>query len=123
VHYQIRVRGVLGSGWSAWFAGLRLTSDEHGETSIAEPITDQAALHGLLAKVRDLGLEFLEVRRIDPMDEETKQRDAAGSNDTAWAPTATPPAAPGRQTAAARGDRTTRSTAAPRPAGSCPTET
>jgi hypothetical protein len=66
VHYQIRVRGVLDRGWSAWFDGLRITSDEHGQSTIAGPITDQAALHGLLAKVRDLGLELLEVRRIDP---------------------------------------------------------
>jgi hypothetical protein len=63
VHYEIRVNGVLDDGWSAWFEGLRLTSDEHGQTTIAGPIADQAALHGLLAKVRDLGLELLEVRR------------------------------------------------------------
>jgi hypothetical protein len=43
VHYQIRVNGVLGSGWSAWFDGLRVTSDEHGQTTIAGPIADQAA--------------------------------------------------------------------------------
>ena len=66
VHYEIRVNGVLDSRWSAWFDGLQLTSDQSGQTSIAGPITDQAALHGLLAKVRDLGLELLEVRRTDP---------------------------------------------------------
>jgi hypothetical protein len=66
VHYEIRVKGVLGSGWSAWFDGLRVTSDEAGQTVIAGPVIDQAALHGLLAKVRDLGLELLEVRRTDP---------------------------------------------------------
>ena len=66
MHYQIRVNGVLDSGWSAWFDGLRVTSDERGQTTIAGPITDQAALHGLLAKIRDLGLELLEVRRTDP---------------------------------------------------------
>jgi hypothetical protein len=66
VHYEIRVNGVLGSRWSAWFDGLQVTSDEHGQTTIAGPVTDQAALHGLLAKIRDLGLELLEVRRIDP---------------------------------------------------------
>jgi hypothetical protein len=52
--------------WSAWFDGLQVTSDDEGQTSIAGPVTDQAALHGLLAKVRDLGLELLEVDRIDP---------------------------------------------------------
>jgi hypothetical protein len=66
VHYEIRVNGVLGSGWSTWFDGLRVTSDDRGLTTIAGPIADQAALHGLLAKVRDLGLELLEVRRTDP---------------------------------------------------------
>jgi hypothetical protein len=65
VHYDIRVRGVLDSHWSAWFDGLQVTSDGH-ETSITGPVTDQSALHGLLAKVRDLGLELLAVRRIDP---------------------------------------------------------
>jgi hypothetical protein len=66
VHYEIRVNGVLGHGWSAWFDGLQVTNDDRGQTTIAGPIADQAALHGLLAKVRDLGLELLEVRRTDP---------------------------------------------------------
>ena len=66
MHYEIRVNGVLGSGWSAWFDGLQITSDDRGDTAIAGPIADQAALHGLLAKIRDLGLELLEVRRTDP---------------------------------------------------------
>jgi hypothetical protein len=66
VHYEIRVRGVLDGGWSAWFDGMRVTSDERGQTTIAGLVVDQAALHGLLAKVRDLGLELLEVRRTDP---------------------------------------------------------
>ena len=66
MHYEIRVNGVLGSGWSGWFDGLQVTSDDRGQTLIAGPIADQAALHGLLAKIRDLGLELLEVRRTDP---------------------------------------------------------
>ncbi len=66
MRYEIRVNGVLGSGWSAWFDGLEVTSDDRGQTTIAGPIADQAALHGLLARVRDLGLELLEVRRTDP---------------------------------------------------------
>ena len=65
MHYEIRVRGVLDSGWSAWFDGLRVTSDERGQTLIAGPVPDQAALHGLLAKIRDLALELLAVRRTD----------------------------------------------------------
>ena len=64
--YEIRVRGVLDSGWSSWFDGLELTNDQAGQTTITGPLVDQAALHGLLAKVRDLGLPLLSVRRIDP---------------------------------------------------------
>jgi len=66
--YELRVKGVLDSSWSAWFDGLQVTSDDRGQTIIAGPVSDQAALHGLLAKVRDLGLELLEVRCIDPTD-------------------------------------------------------
>jgi hypothetical protein len=62
--YELRVQGVLEPRWSGWFEGLQVTSDGR-ETIIAGPVTDQAALHGLLAKVRDLGLELLEVRRLD----------------------------------------------------------
>jgi hypothetical protein len=64
--YEIGVEGVLDARWSAWLEGLRVTSQASGETIIAGPVTDQAALHGLLAKVRDLGLELLSVRRTDP---------------------------------------------------------
>ncbi len=66
--YEIRVKGVLDGRWSAWFDGLEVTSDESGQTTIAGPVVDQAALHGLLAKVRDLGLRLLSVRPIDPGD-------------------------------------------------------
>ncbi len=66
MHYEIRIQGVLDPRWSAWFDGLRVSSDEPGHTTIAGPVGDQAALHGLLAKVRDLGLPLVSVRRIDP---------------------------------------------------------
>ena len=52
--------------WSPWFEGLAITTDMPDQTLIAGPVTDQAALHGLLAKIRDLGLPLLSVRRIDP---------------------------------------------------------
>jgi hypothetical protein len=65
-YYELRVRGGLDARWSAWFAGLEVSSDDHGVTTIAGPVADQAALHGLLAKVRDLGLPLLSVRQIDP---------------------------------------------------------
>ena len=63
--YQITVEGDLAAGWSAWFDGLRVTSDVSGRTTIAGPVADQAALHGLLAKIRDLGLPLLAVQRVD----------------------------------------------------------
>jgi hypothetical protein len=65
VHYEIRVKGVLDRRWSAWFDDLQISSDGHDVTTIAGEVTDQAALHGLLAKVRDLGLELLAVHRTD----------------------------------------------------------
>ena len=65
VHYEITVQGVLGPRWSDWFDGLQLTSDADGRTTIAGPVADQAALHGLLARIRDLGLPLLEVRGAD----------------------------------------------------------
>ena len=67
-YYEIRVAGELDARWSAWFDGLEVTSDESGETTIAGPVVDQAALHSLLAKVRDLGLKLLSVRPIQPGD-------------------------------------------------------
>ena len=60
-HYHIRVRGRLDDRWSTWFHGLRLTAVEDGTTSLVGPIVDQAALHGLLATIRDLGLPLLSV--------------------------------------------------------------
>jgi hypothetical protein len=57
---------VLDSRWSAWFEGLEVTGDDSGQTRIAGPVADQAALHGLLTKVRDLGLPLLSVRPIEP---------------------------------------------------------
>ena len=62
--YEIRVNGVLDSRWSTWFEDLRVTSDAGGQTVIAGPVADQAALHGLLARIRDLNLPLISVRRI-----------------------------------------------------------
>jgi hypothetical protein len=66
VHYEITVEGILDSRWSAWFDGLQLTSDASGRTTITGLVADQAALHGLLARIRDLGLTLLAVRRAEP---------------------------------------------------------
>ena len=63
--YEIRVKGILDQRWTTWFGDLQVTSDEE-ETVIAGPVADQAALHGLLTKVRDLGLFLISVRHLDP---------------------------------------------------------
>lgn len=64
-NYEIRVKGRLGPEWSAWFDGLTVTSQPGGETVLSGAIADQAALHGLLIKIRDLGLPLLSVRRVE----------------------------------------------------------
>lgn len=63
-YYEIRVRGQLDSSWSAWFGGLTVTPLANGETLLAGPLPDQAALHGILAKLRDLNLPILAVIRV-----------------------------------------------------------
>jgi hypothetical protein len=66
MRYEIRVEGILDECWSGWFDGMQVTSQADGVTVIAGPVTDQAALHGLLAKVRDLGRPLISVRRVEP---------------------------------------------------------
>lgn len=63
VVYQIRIKGHLSSQWADWFEGLAVTLEADGNTRIAGPVEDQAALHGLLKKVRDLGMELISVNR------------------------------------------------------------
>jgi hypothetical protein len=63
--YQIRVRGHLSSRWAEWFDGLIIENQPNGEALICGPVADQAALHGLLAKVRDLNLPLISVNRIE----------------------------------------------------------
>jgi hypothetical protein len=64
--YQIRVKGHLGSQWTDWFAGLSIALEANGDTLLTGPVTDQAALYGLLRKVRDLGLPLLSLMRLEP---------------------------------------------------------
>ena len=64
--YQIRLKGHLGRQWTDWFGGLTITLEEDGETLLTGPVVDQAALHGLLKKVRDLGMPLLSVNRVEP---------------------------------------------------------
>lgn len=63
--YQIRLQGRLDARWAAWFDGLVLTQDSDGSSVLSGPVVDQAALHGLLQKVRDIGLPLLSVVRTD----------------------------------------------------------
>ena len=63
--YEIRVKGILDGRWTAWFEDLHVTGDGE-ETVICGPVADQAARHGLLTKVRDLGLRVISVRRLGP---------------------------------------------------------
>lgn len=66
VVYQIRIRGHLGQQWLAWFEGLTITLEEDGNTLLTGPLADQAALHGLLKKVRDLGIPLLSIHSVEP---------------------------------------------------------
>ncbi len=59
--YQIRVKGHLGSQWTDWFGGLTVTLEDNGETLLTGAVVDQAALHGLIKKVRDLGMPLVSV--------------------------------------------------------------
>ena len=64
--YELRIQGHLDDRWADGFEGLTLTREDNGETRISGPVADQAALYGLLRKVRDLGLPLLAVVRVDP---------------------------------------------------------
>jgi hypothetical protein len=66
IHYQIRIEGHLDAQWADWFSGLSLTLEENGDTLLTGPVVDQAALFGLLKKVRDLGMPLVSVNRIEP---------------------------------------------------------
>ena len=66
--YQIRVKANLDRKWSDWFDGFTITQQADDETLLTGPVADQAALHGLLAKIRDLGLPLLLVKRVESKD-------------------------------------------------------
>jgi len=65
-HYEIRVKGHLGHRWAAWFDGLNLAALDDGTTVISGPVVDQAALHGLLQKLRDVGVPLLSLTVLPP---------------------------------------------------------
>ncbi|CAA9452630.1 MAG: hypothetical protein AVDCRST_MAG02-985 [uncultured Rubrobacteraceae bacterium] len=64
--YQIRVKGHLNRRWTEWFGDVTITPEDNGETLLTCPLVDQAALHGLLRKVRDLGLPLISAIRVNP---------------------------------------------------------
>jgi len=64
--YEIRIKGHLDDRWSDWFGGLTITLEEDGDTLLTGPVIDQAALHGLLKRVRDLGLPLVSVSPLEP---------------------------------------------------------
>ncbi|MBA3468674.1 MAG: hypothetical protein H0T53_03420 [Herpetosiphonaceae bacterium] len=79
VIYQLRVKGHLGAQWGAWFGGMSVIPGENGETILVGQIADQAALYGVLRKVRDLGLPLVGVSPIKPSSADTS--DAEGQHD------------------------------------------
>ena len=64
--YEIRIEGHLAERWASWFGSLTITLEEDGNTLLTGPVVDQAELHGLLKKVRDLGMPLLSVNRVEP---------------------------------------------------------
>ncbi|MGI8946667.1 MAG: hypothetical protein ACR2FV_01535 [Ornithinimicrobium sp.] len=68
-HYELRVGGHLDEHWASWFGGLTLIHDDDGTTTLHGVVTDQAELHGLLARVRDLGATLISVKATDVPDE------------------------------------------------------
>src|SRR5712692_2561113 len=75
--YQIRIKGHLGRQWTDWFEGLTITLEDNGETLLTGSVVDQAALHGVLRKVRDVGMPLLLVIRVTP-----GQAEASDVNET-----------------------------------------
>ena len=67
-YYEIRVKGHLDARWADWFEGLTITLHKEGDTILSGPVADQAALHGLLKKIRDLGLPLVSVNRVQSIE-------------------------------------------------------
>jgi hypothetical protein len=64
--YKIRIKGHLDDRWTAWFEGLILTQEDNGNTLLTGPVADQAALYGILKKVRDVGMSLISVNPVEP---------------------------------------------------------
>ncbi|NTV36186.1 MAG: hypothetical protein HGA53_04465 [Anaerolineaceae bacterium] len=65
-YYEIRLKGHLEARWAEWFDGLDITLEEDGNTLLSGHLADQAALHGLLKKIRDIGLPLISVNSVEP---------------------------------------------------------
>ena len=76
-YYEIRLEGILHAGWSTWFEGLQVSADGT-QTVLSGKLADQSALHGVLAKVRDLGMRLVSVRQLDADDDADDADDAEG---------------------------------------------
>ena len=72
-YYEIRLKGHLEARWEQWFDGLTITLEENGNSLLSGPLADQAALHGILKKVRDLGLTLLSVNSVEPDTKEVRK--------------------------------------------------
>lgn len=80
--YEIRLAGHLEARWADRFGGLTITLAQNGETLLSGPVIDQAALHGLLKKVRDLGLPLISVNRVKPDQSETQPEHSKKENES-----------------------------------------
>jgi hypothetical protein len=83
--YQIRIKGHLGRQWTGWFEGLTITLEEDGDTLLTGPVIDQAALFGLLKKVRDLGMPLVSVIDVTPRPSTTLPSASLGTGATGQA--------------------------------------
>ena len=66
ITYEIRIEGLVDGLWKEWFDGMTITHDDRAETILIGELQDQSALHGVLDRIRDLGLNLISVRRVDP---------------------------------------------------------
>ncbi len=80
--YEIRVVGHLDARWGVWFDGLTIRNEPKGEATLSGPVADQAALHGLLARIRDLNLPIVALTRLAPEDSESGRASAGAERET-----------------------------------------
>ena len=77
--YRIRIKGHMDTKWADWFAGLQITHEKDGTTTLYGPLPDQAALHSILRKIRDLNLQLISVKQVKfDAEDETKTNSNGG---------------------------------------------